>query len=266
VTGGAGVLDLSLWQVGLAVLLVGLVVALSVRQRLGLERDLVVATGRAIVQLYLVGLVLTAVFQAAHWYWVLLVLLVMLAVATREAVGRLPRPLPHRYPIAAAALTGSTALVLAYTMAVVVRVRPWYEPQYVIPFAGMILGNAMNAAALAGDRLQADLRTRAGEIEARLALGFTGPDALQPMVRAALRAALIPTVNGMLTVGLVQLPGTMTGQILAGSAPLVAIEYQLVVLCFLGAATALASAAFVRLAARRYLTRAHQFRRYLLLD
>ena len=265
-SGGPGVLDLSLWQVGLAILLVGLVILVSVRERLGLERDLVLATARAVGQLYLVGLVLAAVFAAARWYWVLMVLLVMLGVATRAAVGRLQRPLPGRYGIAAAALTGSTALVLAYAIGVVVRVHPWYEPQYVIPLAGMILGNAMNAAALAGDRLQADLRTRAAEIEARLALGFAGRAALQPMVRAACRAAMIPTVNGMMTVGLVQLPGMMTGQILAGSAPLVAIEYQLVVVCLLAGATALASVAFVRLAAARYLTRAHQFRRYLLLD
>src|SRR2546427_11001405 len=85
-----------------------------------------------------------------------------------------------------------------------------------------------------------------------------------PMVRAALRAAMIPTVNGMMTVGLVQLPGMMTGQILAGSSPLVAIRYQMVVVFMLAAATALGSLLFVRLAAGRYLTPAHQLRRYLL--
>jgi UDP-glucose/iron transport system ATP-binding protein len=112
--------------------------------------------------------------------------------------------------------------------------------------------------------LQGDLRARADEVEARLALGFSGREAVQPMVRAALRAAMIPTVNGMMTVGLVQLPGMMTGQILAGSSPLVAIRYQMVVVFMLAAATALASLLFVRLAATRYLTAAHQLRRYLL--
>lgn len=260
----AGVIDLSLWQLGLAALLVGVVIAISARQALGLERDLVVGTVRAFLQLYLVGLVLAAVFAAARWYWVVLILLVMAAVATQAAVSRLRRPIPGRYAIAAAALTLSTAATLAYVLGVVVQVRPWYAPQYAIPIAGMILGNAMTSAALAGDRLQGELKARAGEVEAMLALGFSGREATQPMVRSALRAAMIPTVNGMMTVGLVQLPGMMTGQILAGASPLVAIDYQLVVVLMLAAATAVASLLFVRLAVGRYLTPAHQLRRYLL--
>ena len=257
-------IDLSFWQLGLAVLLLAAVVAVSAREALGLERDVLVAALRAILQLYLVGLILAAVFAAARWYWVLLILAVMIAVAAHATVSRLRKPLPGQYAIAALSLTVATAATLAYVIGVVVQVRPWYEPQYVIPIAGMILGNAMTSAALAGDRLQGDLGSRADEVEARLALGFSGREAVQPMARAALRAAMIPTVNGMMTVGLVQLPGMMTGQILAGSAPLVAIKYQLVVAFMQAAATALASCLFVRLAARRYLTAAHQLRRHLL--
>ena len=259
-----GVLDLSLWQVGLAVLLVAVVVVVSARQALGLERDLVVGSVRTVVQLYVVGLILAVVFATARWYAVALILVVMAAVATQAAVGRLRKPLPGGHWIAAAALTVSTAATLAYVIAVVVRVRPWYEPQYVIPIAGMILGNAMTSAALAGDRLQGDLRSRADEVETMLALGFSGREAVQPLVRASLRAAMIPTVNGLMTVGLVQLPGMMTGQILAGASPLTAIRYQIVVMFMLAAATALSSLIFVRLAVSRYLTGAHQLRRYLL--
>jgi putative ABC transport system permease protein len=101
----------------------------------------------------------------------------------------------------------------------------------------MILGTSMTSAALAGDRLQADLAARREEVEARLALGFSGREAVQPLVRASLRASMIPTVNGMMTVGLVQLPGMMTGQILAGSSPLVAVRYQIVVVCMQAVAT-----------------------------
>ena len=258
------ILDLSWWQLALALLLVVVVAVISLRQRLGLERDLLVGTVRTIVQLYLVGLILAAVFNAARWYWVLLILVVMAAVATHAAVARLAKPIPGVYWIAAAALTISTAATLAYVIGVVVRPAPWWEPQYVIPIAGMILGNSMTSAALAGDRLQADLFTRRDEIEARLALGFSGREAVQPLVRAALRAAMIPTVNGMMTVGVVQLPGMMTGQILAGASPLTAIRYQIVVVFMLAVATALGSLLFVRLAVGRYLTPAHQLRRYLL--
>jgi UDP-glucose/iron transport system permease protein len=260
----AGVVDLSLWQVALAVLLVGVVVIVSFRQALGLERDLVIGSVRTVVQLYAVGFILAAVFATARWYAVALILLVMTAVATQAAVSRLKKPIPGGRLIAATALTVSTAATLAYVIGIVVHVRPWYEPQYVIPIAGMILGNAMTSAALAGDRLQGDLRVRADEVETMLALGFSGREAVQPLVRAALRAAMIPTVNGMMTVGVVQLPGMMTGQILAGSSPLTAIRYQIVVMFMLAAATAVSSLLFVRLAVARYLTPAHQLRRYLL--
>jgi putative ABC transport system permease protein len=195
---------------------------------------------------------------------VVLVLIAMTLVATQAAVSRLKKPIPGRYEIAATAIVVSTAMTLGWVIVVVVRVHPWYEPQYVIPIAGMILGNAMTSAALAGDRLQSDLRVRTDEIEAMLALGFPGSEAVQPMVRSAVRAAMIPTVSGMMTVGLVQLPGMMTGQILAGASPLVAIEYQIVVVFMLAVATSVASLLFVRLAVRRYLTPAHQLRHYLL--
>jgi putative ABC transport system permease protein len=263
-TGGAAIIDLSFWQLGLALLLVGVLVVVSARQALGLERDLAIGALRTLIQLYLVGLILAAVFSAARWYWVLLILVVMAAIATHAAVSRLAKPIPGIFWIAATALTVSTAATLTYVIGVVVRPHPWWEPQYLIPIAGMILGNSMTSAALAGERLQGDLAARRDEVEARLALGFSGREAVQPLVRASLRAAMIPTVNGMMTVGLVQLPGMMTGQILAGSSPLVAIRYQIVVVFMLGVATALGSLMFVRLAVSRYLTPAHQLRRYLL--
>ena len=168
------------------------IATVSLRQRLGLERDLLIGTIRTIVQLYLVGLILAAVFSAARWYWVLAILVVMAAIATHAAVSRLAKPIPGVYWIAAAALTISTAATITYVIGIVVQPRPWWEPQYLIPIAGMILGNSMTSAALAGDRLQSDLFARRDEVEARLALGFSGLEAVQPLVRAALRRYLTP--------------------------------------------------------------------------
>src|SRR5690349_1945034 len=156
-SGGGGVLDLSWWQLALAAGLVLVVAVVSLRERLGLERDLLVGAVRTIAQLYLVGVILAAVFGAARWYWVLVILAVMAAIATHAAVSRLSKPIPGVYWMAATALTLSTAGTLAYVVAVVIEPRPWWEPQYVIPIAGMILGNSMTSAALAGDRLQSDL-------------------------------------------------------------------------------------------------------------
>src|SRR2546426_3879587 len=125
VSATAGVSDLSVWQLAVALVLVAAVVVVSVRQSLGLERDLVIGSVRTIVQLYAVGLVLAAVFAAARWYWVVLILMAMAAVATQAAVSRLGKPLPGGGWIAGTALTVSTAATLAYVIGVVVQVRPW---------------------------------------------------------------------------------------------------------------------------------------------
>jgi putative ABC transport system permease protein len=124
----------------------------------------------------------------ARWCWVLLILVAMAAIATHAAVSRLAKPIPGIYRIAAVARTITTAGTLTYVIGGVVQPPPWWEPQYLIPIAGMILGNSMTSAALAGDRLQADLFARRDEVEARLALGLLGGgEAAQPLVRATLR-------------------------------------------------------------------------------
>src|SRR4030095_3028993 len=109
---GAGIIDLSFWQLGLALLLVGVLVVVSARQALGLERDLAIGALRTLVPLYLVGLILAPVFSAARWYWVVLILVVMAAIATHAAVSRLAKPIPGIFWIAAAALTASQGAAL----------------------------------------------------------------------------------------------------------------------------------------------------------
>jgi putative ABC transport system permease protein len=133
--GTAGVIDLSVWQLAVALLLVGVIIVVSIRQALGLERDLMIGSIRTVVQLYGVGLILTAVFAAARWYWVVLILMGMTGVATQAALSRLQKPIPGGHRIAATALTLSTAATLAYVLTVVIQVRPWYDPQYIIPLA-----------------------------------------------------------------------------------------------------------------------------------
>jgi putative ABC transport system permease protein len=165
-------------------------------------------------------------------------------------------------------LLASTAFSLAVgcgltTFAVtvfVVRVEPWWTPQYFLPLAGMIVGNAMNAAALTAERLRAELSGRRDEIEIRLALGASPRQASQDALGAAIRAGLIPMINAMMTVGLVSLPGMMTGQILAGADPGMASRYQIVVMFMLSAATAISAVLLGALLYRRFFTSAWQLR------
>src|SRR5262249_16118917 len=144
--------------------------------------------------------------------------------------------------ITGVALLVASGVTLLYVSTLVVRVAPWYNPQYMIPLFGMIVGSAMNAAAIAAERLHREIMARRAEIEPYLALGPHAHHPSRPAVRQAMRASLIPTVNGLMVVGVVTLPGMMTGQILAGASPLLAIRYQIVVAFMQAAAVAMTTA------------------------
>ncbi len=259
------IIDVGFVHLLLALVLVLLVIAISHRERLGLERDLVIATARTFLQLFVVGYFLIYLFAWDRWEFVLLTLIVMLSAASWIAVGRLKQPLPGARWIAMASLVVGSAITLAFVTQVIIQVEPWYDPRYLIPIGGMILGNAMTGAALAGERFQGELRNRVEEVETLLALGFSGMEATRDLYRSALRAAMIPAINAMLAVGIVQLPGMMTGQILSGTSPLIAVKYQVVVMLMITCAVALSAFLFLHLVVKRYLTPAHQLRRQLIL-
>jgi len=119
----------------------------------------------------------------------------------------------------------------------VVGYSPWYDPRYLIPLAGMIIGNSMNGASLAAERLTAEMRERHDELETALCLGATARQAAEPALRTAYRAALIPTMNTMAATGIVALPGMMTGQILSGTEPMLAVRYQIAIMCAITASS-----------------------------
>jgi putative ABC transport system permease protein len=247
-------------EVAVGLLLIGLALAISRRERLGLERSLLVGAARTFLQLAAVGYVLGWVFAARAWYWTLLMLAVMAAAAVHAAAARQERRLPGLAATMALSIAGGSCLVLAIVIGLAIRPEPWYDPQYVIPLAGMILGNSLTGAALAVERFAAEVRARRLQVEAALSLGATGRQAADSAIRAAVRAALVPTINAMMVVGLVQLPGMMTGQILAGAPPAQAVRYQMVVMYMLTAAAALTSAAAAVLAQRSIFTPNHQLR------
>jgi putative ABC transport system permease protein len=258
-------IDISWVDLGLAAALVLVAVAISRWQKLGLAGSFLSGAVHAVVQLVAVGYVLVYVFAVARWWLVLLTLAAMLAMATATATRRSGRPTAKdrraMWTISGTAMFVSAGLSLAYVTAVVLRVQPWYQPRYLIPLFGMIVGNAMNGAALAAERFQSEMESRRREVEAYLALGATPARAAAEPVRRALVASLIPAVNGLMVVGLVQLPGMMTGQILAGQSPLLAVRYQIVVAFTLAGATAMTTVMVVLWYRRTFFTAAAQLAR-----
>ncbi len=235
-----------------------LMLALSSIEKLQLGKSLTIGAVRTFVQLMVVGYVLKFIFDLDRWYWVLLMLVLMVLVAARSAAQRVERPVPHLLPIMIGAILIALVITLATVAAFVLRLEKWYQPQYIIPIAGMIVGNAMNGAALALDRLSAEVRLRRPEIEAMLSLGATWRQAAQVSLRTAVRASMIPVINQMMVYGLVQLPGMMTGQIIGGVEPVEAVKYQVMVAYMIAGAVAISSVLTVNFACRQLFTRAHQ--------
>ncbi len=258
----ATILDVTWLDLALAAALVLVAAGISRWQRLGLERGFIFGAIRAVLQLLAVGYVLVYLFEARKWWMVLLALFIMILAATTAAMRRRGRPVAGErrrlWEISGTAMLFGAGLTLAYVTFVVLRVRPWYEPRYLIPLFGMIVGNAMNGAALAVERLASEMEGQRGTIEAYLALGAAPARAAAEPVRRALAAALIPTINGLMVIGLVQLPGMMTGQILAGSSPMLAVRYQIVVAFMLAGATAVTCVIVVLWYRRTFFTAAAQ--------
>lgn len=173
---------------------------------------------RMLIQLLLVGYVLTTVFAAEKSWIVMLVMLVMVSAASWIALGTVEGQRRSLYPIAFLSILFGGGLTLMLVTQGVIGLSPWYEPRYMIPLAGMIFANAMNSVSLAAERLSAELSRDIDFLTARY---------------EAFQAAFIPTINSMLAVGLVSLPGMMTGQILSGVSPITAAHYQIVVMCMI---------------------------------
>ena len=255
--------DISWLRLMAAAALILVALALSLWQRLGLQRRLVVGAIRATVQLVAVGYLLVWLFEVDRWYLVLAVLAVMVIVATLTAARRQSKASGERravVQIAGLAILAGAGLTLVYVTTVIVHVTPWYNPRYLIPLFGMIVANSMNAAALALERLQSEMDSRRAEVEAYLALGATPAQATAEPARRATVAAMIPAVNALAVVGVVSLPGMMTGQILAGADPTLAVRYQLVVMFMLTAATAITAAITVQAYRRTFFTGAAQLK------
>ncbi|BCJ88319.1 ABC transporter permease [Effusibacillus dendaii] len=228
---------MSLVALSLSLGFIVLALLLSLWLKLGLERDLVIATFRSAIQLLIVGYVLKAVFALQDPIFNLIMVMLMIGVATQNVVkrGKGLRGITWRI---LAALSLSEAVIQGFL--IVFHIVP-PTPQYVIPISGMIVGNSMIVAGLLLNRLQSEVATRKQEILLLLSLGGTPKQSIRHVLKEALRASMIPTIDSSKTIGLVQLPGMMTGQIIAGADPIQAVRYQLLIVFSLLAAAALTS-------------------------
>jgi putative ABC transport system permease protein len=224
---------------------------------LALEKDILWSTIRAGVQLLLIGYILHFIFSANHWYFTLLIILVMTSVAAQNVARKAKTQRLKVFGYVALALFGSW-LVGAGLLVGLHIIQA--TPQYLIPISGMLIGNAMVVGSLQWNRIQAEMSNRQREVEVYLSLGFTSEKAAAPLVKKTVQASMIPTIDSMKTMGLVQLPGMMTGQIIAGANPITAVKYQILIVFTMTATSAICSIILGFLMYRLYFNQNHQLR------
>lgn len=199
-------------------------------------KSALIAMLRMLIQLLLIGYVLNFIFNANSQWIILLVLMFMLVAASWISLNTLPVDPKPLFIYSFVAIFCGGGLTLVFISQWVLHADPWYQPQVMIPIAGMIFSNAMNAISLAGERLYSELGHDVDYHRAR---------------NIAFQAAMIPVTNALLAVGLVSLPGMMTGQILAGTSPLIASRYQIIVMCMIFSSAGISTAVFLTLLKRR---------------
>ena len=249
-------IDVSMGQVAAALVLVAVAVVASRWRGAGLEEDIAVAVARSFVQLTAIGYVIDVIFEqddAALVIALLAVMVVFGAFTARRRASRVPDALWPLMAALALAAAGTVGLVLALGIFDA-------TPRYVVPVGGMVIGNAMTAAAVALNRLGDDVHDRSREIEASLALGATSTQAMTPITRRSLRSGMITLVDSTKTTGLIFFPGTMVGMLLAGADPVDAVRLQLILLYALLGSVAIAALTATTLAQRGFFTVAHQLR------
>lgn len=255
-------ISLDVSDLALAALLIGLNAVLSLRLGLGVERQLLIAAARLVVQLAVLGLVLKALFEHVSPVLTGLAAAAMVLFAGREVLARQSRRLAGwwGYGLGTTCILFAGLSVTVFTLTSQVQPEPWYHPRFALPLLGMILGNTMTGVSL-GLNTFSDLvvRERAA-IEAQLALGAARAAAFRPLLREAMRSGLMPIINSMSATGLVFLPGMMTGQILSGVDPTEAIKYQILVMFLISGGTGLGVVSAVHGAARRLSDRRHRLR------
>ena len=237
----ANYIALNYWELAVASVLIFINAALSIIFGLRVHRSLVVAAIRMVVQLTLVGLVLTTLFSVVSLLWTGIAALAMVLFAGHEAAQRQDRRLSGwwSYGLGTGCMMMASVLVTVFALLAALRPNPWYDPRYAIPLLGMILGNCMTGVGLGLNTLTTSLVSRRASVEAQLMLGATREVAAAPVMREALRNALMPTINSMAATGVVSLPGMMTGQILGGVPPAEAVKYQILVMFLIAGGTGL---------------------------
>lgn len=253
------IITLSIWQVALAYSFIVIVLLIVRRRGIRREKDILLSSVRMTLQLVLTGYVLNLLFGHPHPALTIMVIILMEVFAIATVIRRQARKAPTslKQVIALAMIAGTLSCLLFFLFAVI-QLRPWYDPRYFIPLAGMLIGNSMTGISLAVRQLQDMMDSQRPLVEQALMLGATPSDATRRIINQTFDSAIMPTINSMLGMGIIFLPGMMTGQILSGTLPTTAIAYQIAIMLAILGAVSLTVLILLRLGCRSFFTRSDQ--------
>lgn len=230
------------WQnVAITTALVAAAGICSLLLKLKLEKDIIIGTIRTFIQLFLLGYVLKYVFAFEHPVIIFLLFSMMIYNAASIILGRVTEKKINFFLPVLLSMFLSYMVINTFVMTIIIQVRPWYNPVYFIPIGGMIIGNSMNSLAISINMWFDTLKKDRDRIELYLSLGATPVESTYENFKGAIKSGMIPSINALMSVGVVSIPGMMTGQILAGISPLIAIKYQIVIMLLLVGSTALST-------------------------
>ena len=227
---------------------------LSIYLKIGIEKELFIAAARMVVQLLILGLILKTIFAHVNIWAFLAMAFVMISAAGVEIAGRQK----YRFKgietfLIGTGTMGFVVFTLSFlTLLFIITKKPWYTPQYAIPFLGMLLGSTMNGVSIGLDRFTTTMVRQKKIIETKLMLGQTAKQAVSPIKKESIKSGMIPLINSMSAAGLITLPGMMTGQILAVSPPVEAVKYQILIMFLIGSSSAIGTMTAVSIASKRF--------------
>lgn len=248
-----GAFDLNLWQIAAGYIFAVLVFAIIKIRGISREKEIVIATIRMTIQLVLVGYILVYLFENINPYVTVAVVIIMEVFAIYNIFKRVKIDLSKQIKkVIAISMSVGTLTTIAFFIFIVVGVVPWYDPRYFIPLAGMLIGNSMTGISLGVSRLVDGVKSQRSTVETALMLGGTPRAAVKKIADKAFDAAIMPTINSMLGMGIIFLPGMMTGQILSGASPLIAIKYQIAIMMGIFGSVSLTVILFIQLGYRTF--------------
>ncbi|ABR47765.1 conserved hypothetical protein 245 [Alkaliphilus metalliredigens QYMF] len=242
------VITLQLWQIAASYVFIIILLFIVRARGISREKEILISTVRMTIQLILTGYILVYLFDNINPLYTIIVIVLMEIFAIYNIFKRTKTKLSKSLKkIIAISMLFGTLSSLIYFIFVVINVSPWYDPRYFIPIAGMLIGNSMTGISLGVARLVDGMHSQRHLVESSLMLGATPKMAAKEIVDNAFDSAILPTINSMVGMGIVFLPGMMTGQILSGTSPVTAIHYQIAIMLGILGSVALSVILFVQL-------------------